>query len=112
MYRAAERGGHMADKPQAAAMPQASEAHKKLHVLVGDWEGEEQLSPSPWGPGGPAFGRNVIRSAADGFFIVQDYVKEKDGQVGATHTVSTAPTRRAIGSRSKIRSTAARTGSS
>ena len=65
-------------KPQAAAMPQPTEEHEKLHILAGDWEGDEEIAPSPWGPGGPAKGRSNIRVAVDGFFLVQDYVEVKD----------------------------------
>jgi hypothetical protein len=73
----------MAEKPEAtkaASMPQPTEQHKKLHLLAGEWEGEETLSPSPWGPGGAAFGRYSGRVAMDGFYVVQDYVEEKDGR--------------------------------
>jgi hypothetical protein len=62
----------MADKPEAAAMPRPGDEHTKLHRLAGDWEGEEQ--------GGTAIGRSTIRIAVDGFFLVQDYVEEKDGR--------------------------------
>jgi hypothetical protein len=71
----------MADKPQAAAMPQPGPEHQKLHMLAGKWEGEEDLRPSPWGPGGRAIGRYDMRVAVDGFFVVQDYEEEKDGRV-------------------------------
>ena len=67
-------------KPPAAAMPQPTEEHQKLHILAGDWEGDEETAPSPWGPGGPAKGRSNIRVAVDGFFLVQDYVEVKDGK--------------------------------
>ncbi len=60
-------------------MPQPSAEHQKLSRLVGTWEGEETLSPSPWGPGGPARGRNHNQFVCDGFFVTQDYVEEKDG---------------------------------
>jgi hypothetical protein len=61
-------------------MPKPTEEHRKLHVLAGDWVGDEKLSPSPWGPGGDAVGRSNIRVDLDGFFVVQDYVEEKDGR--------------------------------
>ena len=38
-------------------MPKPSEQHRKLHRFAGNWVGEEKLTPSPWGPGGPALGR-------------------------------------------------------
>jgi hypothetical protein len=71
----------MAEQAKAAPMPQPTDEHKKLHVLAGSWEGEEKISPSPWGPGGPAVGRFEGRVAVDGFYVVNDYVEEKDGRV-------------------------------
>lgn len=62
-------------------MPEPSEHHRKLHVLAGTWIGEEHLSPSEWGPGGIAIGRYIGRVDVDGFFVIQDYVEEKDGRV-------------------------------
>src|SRR5262245_25918319 len=76
---ATEREVAMSEQPQMG-MPQPTDEHKKLHALVGDWEGEEKLSPSPWGPGGVAFGRYTHRLGCDGFFVLQDYVEEKDGR--------------------------------
>ena len=61
-------------------MPQPSDGHRKLEMLVGDWEGPEVLSPSPWGPGGPAVGKMKVRLDVDGFFVIQDYFEEKDGR--------------------------------
>ena len=71
----------MADKPAAAPMPQPGAEHKRLQALAGEWEGEEQISPSPWGPGGKATGRYSYRAGVDGFFLIQDYVEEKDGRI-------------------------------
>lgn len=62
-------------------MPQPDENVKKLHRLAGRWHGPEQLQPSPWGPGGPAYGHIEARVALDGMFVVSDYVEEKNGQV-------------------------------
>lgn len=62
-------------------MPKATEQHRRLHALVGEWIGEETLSPSPWGPGGPAVGKTTCRLDLDGFYVIQDYVEEKDGKV-------------------------------
>ena len=70
----------MAETKEAAPMPQPTAEHKKLHLLAGEWEGDETIAPSPWGPGGPAKGRSSIRVAVDGFYLVQDYVEEKDGR--------------------------------
>jgi len=62
-------------------MPKPTEEHRRLHALVGDWAGEEKLSPSPWGPGGAAMGRSKCRLDLEGFYVIQDYVEEKDGKV-------------------------------
>ena len=70
----------MADNKQAAQMPQPTDQHRRLHALAGEWEGDETIAPSPWGPGGPARGRSTISVAVDGFFLVQDYVEEKAGR--------------------------------
>jgi hypothetical protein len=62
-------------------MPQPREEHRRLHVLAGEWVGDEKLFPSPWGPGGAAVGRSSCRLGLDGFFVIQDYEEEKDGRV-------------------------------
>jgi len=61
-------------------MPQPNEHHTKLLELVGSWIGEEMLSPSPSGPGGAALGRFTMKADVDGFFVLQDYIEEKDGR--------------------------------
>jgi hypothetical protein len=61
--------------------PRPGTPHERLYALVGRWEGMELLHPSPWGPGGPAVGRFANYAAVDGFFVVSDYVEEKDGVV-------------------------------
>lgn len=61
--------------------PKPGMHHERLYALVGRWEGEEELEPSPWGPGGPAVGRFTNQVAVDGFFVVSDYEEEKDGEV-------------------------------
>ena len=68
------------DRKPAAPMPQPTDEHKKLYILAGEWEGDENIAPSPWGPGGPARGFSSIHVAVDGFFVVQDYVEVKDGR--------------------------------
>ena len=62
-------------------MPKPGPEHEELAALEGTWEGEEQLSPSPWGPGGKARGRMTMKRDLEGFFVLQDYVEEKDGRV-------------------------------
>ena len=62
-------------------MPIVTDEHRRLHVLDGVWIGEETMAPSPWGPGGPAVGKYSGKVTCDGFFVAQDYVQEKDGEV-------------------------------
>lgn len=63
-------------------MPQLTEPHRRLAVLVGSWRGEETLQPSPWDPkGGTAIGEVRNSLALDGFAVVQDYAQARGGQV-------------------------------
>jgi len=62
-------------------MPQPNEHHQRLRRLEGTWVGEEVLSPSPWGAGGAAIGRVTMRGEIDGFFLIEDYVEERGGDV-------------------------------
>ena len=65
-----------------ADMPKPQSEHRKLHRLVGDWKGKEELHPSPRDPkGGTATGRVQNRSALDGFAVIQNYEQERDGKV-------------------------------
>jgi hypothetical protein len=63
-------------------MPVLNDAHKKLEKLVGDWEGEETIFPSPFDSnGGKALARvrNVL--ALDGFAVIQDYEQQRHADV-------------------------------
>lgn len=62
-------------------MPKPGPHHARLAAFVGEWEGEEELQPSPWGPGGPARGRGSYRLVTDDMALTQDYAEEKDGAV-------------------------------
>ena len=63
-------------------MPQMSDAHRRLHRLVGTWSGDEKLSPSPWDPaGGAATGKSVNRAILDGFAVAHDYEQFRNGQI-------------------------------
>jgi hypothetical protein len=62
-------------------MPKTGPAHARLLAFVGEWEGEETVAPSPWGPGGAAFGRMSFRADLDGFAIIQDYIEQKDSRI-------------------------------
>ncbi|HNS98009.1 MAG TPA: DUF1579 family protein [Polyangiaceae bacterium] len=59
--------------------PQPGKQHEKLHTLVGNWEGIVRLAPSAWGSAGMAVGRFSNTVVADGFFLVSDYVEQRDG---------------------------------
>jgi len=63
-------------------MPTVQEQHRKLQALAGSWTAEETLSPSPWDPkGGAATARVETRVDLDGFFVMTDYVQQRNGQV-------------------------------
>ncbi|HKA87111.1 MAG TPA: DUF1579 family protein [Haliangiales bacterium] len=62
-------------------LPRPTEEHHRLRAFEGDWEGEEKLHPSSWGPGGVALGRSRSRLDMDGLFVLQDYVQERDGEI-------------------------------
>lgn len=62
-------------------MPEVTDAHRRLEMLVGIWKGEETLNPSPWDPkGGTATGIVKNRLALDGFAVIQDYEQIRDGK--------------------------------
>lgn len=55
--------------------------HKKLEAMAGSWVSEEKMYPSPWDPkGGPATGRSEARMDLEGFFLILDYVQERNGK--------------------------------
>ena len=59
---------------------QLTDAHKKLHMIAGKWQGQETAHPSPWDPkGGPATGRVENRVTASGFAVVQEYRQQREG---------------------------------
>jgi hypothetical protein len=62
-------------------MPKVTDQHRKLYALTGDWEGTETMAESPWGPAGTAIGKLHIRSDLNGFFVLQDYIQEKERKV-------------------------------
>ena len=62
-------------------MPKTGPEHARLLAFVGEWEGDEQLEPSPWSPGGAAFGRMSFRADLDGFAVVQEYIEQKDSHI-------------------------------
>ena len=72
------------------AAPTALAEHHKLAVLAGEWSGEEMVYPSRWTSGGPAISKVSARMALNGFYLIQDSVQMRDGEViFATHGVFT-----------------------
>jgi len=67
--------------PQEMDRPKPGPEHSLLARPGGEWEGDERLEPSPWGPGGMARGHGVYRVVADGMALTQDYTEIKDGAV-------------------------------
>lgn len=62
-------------------MPTPTEAHRRLHLLAGQWGGEERIHPAmPDVAGGPATAFVINRVALDGFAVVQDYEQYRDGR--------------------------------
>ena len=62
-------------------MPKPTDKHAKLKALAGTWVGEEKIHPGPWDPkGGSALGRTETKVDMDGFYVVTDYVQERDGK--------------------------------
>ncbi|MBL8843980.1 MAG: DUF1579 family protein [Planctomycetes bacterium] len=63
-------------------MPKPGPAHQQLAKLAGQWSGSETMHPAPWDPeGGSATGTVTNRVALDGFTVIQDYERVRDGKV-------------------------------
>ena len=62
-------------------MPKTGPEHAQLLAFVGEWEGDEEHTPSKWGAGGAAVGRMGFRSDLDGFAVVQDYIELKASHI-------------------------------
>jgi hypothetical protein len=60
-------------------MSKLTDEHRRLHRLAGDWLGEEMIYPVPPDRGGRASARASVRVELDGFFVVSDYVEEREG---------------------------------
>ncbi len=55
-------------------MPKVDANHEKLHAMVGQWEGEEIMHPSPWDPeGGKSIGKITAAMELGGFFLISNY---------------------------------------
>ena len=53
--------------------------HDSLARLDGSWAGEEEVFPSPWGPGGPAQGRWNFRFDPARLSLIHDFTEERAG---------------------------------
>jgi hypothetical protein len=53
--------------------------HAKLHRFAGEWLGEGMVYASPGDPGGRASSHTIARVDLDGFFVISDYVEEREG---------------------------------
>jgi hypothetical protein len=74
---------------EARQMPKPGEAHARLGLLVGRWQGRETMFPAPWDPtGGTATAVVDNRVVLDGFAVVQEYQQSRDNGPGfAGHAV-------------------------
>jgi hypothetical protein len=61
-------------------MTQAQLTGDILQALAGEWQGEEAIAATRWGPGGSAQGWISSRLDLDGRVLVQDYREERDGK--------------------------------
>jgi hypothetical protein len=66
---------------QIPSVPSVTPEHAKLRTLVGEWLGEEMVYPSGSDRGGRASSHTIARPELDGFFVVADYVEEREGAV-------------------------------
>src|SRR3981081_3604625 len=62
------------------AAPTPLEEHRKLAVFAGEWAGDEVVFPSRWTAGGPATSHVVARIDLNGFYLIQDSGKMRDGK--------------------------------
>jgi len=53
--------------------------HQQMVGFVGEWAGDEEIFPNPWGPGGPATGRWKMRLDSSGMNLIQDFSEERAG---------------------------------
>lgn len=56
-----------------------TELHRSLHPLEGDWTGEGEVFPNPWGPSGPTQCTWKFRMAHRGLHMIHDYRELRDG---------------------------------
>jgi len=63
-------------------MPNPDDHHEKLHALVGNWDGQEKMFPSPWdSEGGESVGQLTAKMELHGFFLFSNYEQIRDGHV-------------------------------
>ncbi len=64
------------------SMPVLGPEHRRLDLLLGIWEGEERLHPTPWDPVGGLVESTVRNAPAlEGFAVVQDFEQRREGRV-------------------------------
>jgi hypothetical protein len=51
--------------------------HGKLALLTGEWTGDEQIFPNPWGPAGPARGRWSFNLDPSGFNLIHRFNEQR-----------------------------------
>jgi hypothetical protein len=56
-----------------------SDEHRRLHRLAGEWAGEEMIYASGPDRGGRASSRASVQVILDGYFVVSDYIEEREG---------------------------------
>jgi len=62
-------------------MPKLTEHHQKLKALVGTWNGEEVMPPSPWNPeASKRTSRTDARLDLGNFFLIMEYVQKSGAQ--------------------------------
>lgn len=61
-------------------MPKPTEAHSRLQLFAGEWQGEEVMHPSPWSPT-QMTATAIIRGriALDGFAAIGEYEQSMGG---------------------------------
>lgn len=63
------------------AMPQPGPQHAVFTTMVGVWEGQDKMHPSPWMPEGATVdARAVNRIGTGGFTVIQDYAQLTGGR--------------------------------
>ncbi|MFT4538853.1 MAG: hypothetical protein ACI841_000453 [Planctomycetota bacterium] len=62
-------------------MPKPGPAHDNIAKMVGDWNGDETMAPSPWCPEEQQRSGKVTARMLENFFVISDYTQVHDGKV-------------------------------